>query len=67
MRFLDEKYDEKNGQLKFYPKTNKRIAAQKDRNWKDIDGFDNVSIEAKINHPNDSSIDNQPYMTFKPK
>ena len=67
MRFLDEKYDKKSKQLKFYPKTNKRMATQRDRCWKDIDGHDNISVEQKIQPPNNSIVDNQTYMTFKPQ
>ena len=67
MRFLEEKYDEKSKQLKFYPKTNKRMATQKDRTWKDIDGYDNIPVESKIQLPNSSVIEAQEYMTFKPK
>ena len=45
LKFLDDKYDSKSGQVKFYPKTNKRLATQKNRNWKDIEGFDLVPDE----------------------
>jgi hypothetical protein len=42
LRFLEDKYDSRNKQLKYYPKINKRLATQKNRNWKDVDGFDQV-------------------------
>ena len=67
MRFLEEKYDQKNKQLKFYPKTNKRMATQRDRYWKDLDGHDNIPVEPKIQQPNESIVDSQTYMTFKPQ
>ena len=38
LRFLSEKYDNKAKQLNFYPKLNKRMATQKNRYWKDVDG-----------------------------
>ena len=43
------------------------MATQKDRTWKDTDGYDNIPVESKIQLPNSSAIDSQEYMTFKPK
>jgi len=42
MRYIDEKYDSKNKQLKFYPKVNISKATQKGKFWKDNDGFDQI-------------------------
>lgn len=50
--FLEEKYDDKSRQLKFYPKINRGKATQKGRYWKDIDGMDRISEEAAIYEPN---------------
>ena len=66
MKFLEEKYDQKNKQLMFYPKINKRLATQKNRHWKDLDGFDNVSEEQAIKMPNEFAVDNREFMSFKP-
>lgn len=45
LRFLEEKYDSRCGQLKFYPKTNRCKATQRGRCWKDIDGMERVPEE----------------------
>ena len=45
LRFLEDKYDSKNGQLKFYPKIQSRKATQKYKYWKDADGFEKVPEE----------------------
>ena len=42
MRYISEKYDTKNKQLKHYPKINPRVARQRDRHWKDRDGLDTI-------------------------
>jgi hypothetical protein len=57
LKFLEEKYDSRCGQLKFYPKLNRRKATQKDRCWKDIDGMEIVPEESSIMTPNESFFD----------
>ena len=57
LRFLQEKYDNKNKQLKFYPKLNKRMATQKNRYWKDVDGDQCILEEQSIRVPNDSYVE----------
>lgn len=42
MRYIEERYDSKCGQLRFYPKVNTRLATQKGRFWKDRDGFEAI-------------------------
>ena len=37
MKFLNEKYDDKNHQLYFYPKVSKTLATKNGRFWKDKD------------------------------
>ncbi len=43
--FLEHKYDSKCKQLKFYPKINSSKATQRNKYWKDVDGFERVSEE----------------------
>lgn len=52
MRFIEEKYDSKNRQLKFYPQINTRKSTQERRYWKDVDGFEVVQKEEAIGMPN---------------
>jgi len=40
LRFIEEKYDSRNQQLKFYPKIISKKCTQKGRFWKDVDGFE---------------------------
>ena len=42
MRYIEDKYDSKCGQLRYYPKVNSRVATQKGRFWKDRDGFETI-------------------------
>lgn len=55
MRYIEERYDSKCGQLRYYPKVNSRLATQKGRFWKDRDGFDAIENESAIYTPNSSA------------
>jgi len=49
MKFIEDKYDSKNGQLKFYPKVNQSQSTQPGRYWKDKDGFEVIEKEESAN------------------
>jgi len=51
MKFIEDKYDSKNGQLKFYPKVNQSQSTQPGRYWKDKDGFEVIEKEESIRTP----------------
>jgi len=54
MKFIEDKYDSKNGQLKFYPKVNQSQSTQPGRYWKDKDGFEVIEKEESIRTPHGS-------------
>jgi hypothetical protein len=56
LRFIEDRFDSKSGQLRYYPKVNSRLATQKGRFWKDRDGFEAIEREPAINPPNSSSF-----------
>jgi hypothetical protein len=56
MRYIEERYDSKCGQIRYYPKLNSRLATQKGRFWKDRDGLEAIEDESAIRTPNASTF-----------